>query len=793
MQQFAQHSLKPEDAEQYQQKALSQWLPNVLGDKGSAEYRAARGLAELFAEHQDFWWRDLLRAEEAAEPATIAELSDAIQNNERGRHDQALFQARHAGLVFRRMGNVPAEMLAGFAEVYALRSKLQGASCLARATPILDKVSAASYRWLQAQLLLEKAQCRNFQVELAEADHDSVSSMTTATKFDFPVQRLRVIGIAAGMKHQQGRCDESWKLAVSGLGAYWQGTYPPERLDQFYAVMWQCARETGALYLAETLLRHTLALRENPNSSMQRNSIREGMLHLRLANILSALKETDSADSENRKASAALIGTDQRYAQDYVLRTRIEPAEMQLQHGDAELALATLRPVEQLLSSIQDKLIVLSYYRSLGNVHWELRHLDEASGAYRAGIDLAESSLASLKEGADRLAWLRAADDCYRGLVRVMLQQNQAEQALDRWEWYQSRPLLQGLHTGSTPSQELLRKSPKKKSGATTASPQHTRLVYASFKDGVQIWISNRKGVAGSWINVKQQDFERTVREFVESCANPDSSLNDIHELGTWLYLKLLQPVMPYLSEGEPISVELDRFVYNLPVEALLSPSGWYFGEKYPVVYSPGATSEESLRNHGPITHQTPILILDASHAPNSGFLPGIEAQKKAIAALFPRAQILDSTGVTWSEFGRRLAGSTVFHYMGHGRPDGSGTALMFSLDRTLSARDLASGPFRGTELAVLAACSTNKGQENGLWDSNNLVHALLSAGVPQIVASHWNVDSETTSKLMISFYRNLKSGMKVEQAAYDARKEIRAGMAHPYYWAGFSVTGSVD
>src|SRR5262249_36059945 len=99
LQQFAQHSLKPEDAEQYQQRALSQWPPNALADTESAEYRAVRGLAELFADHQDFWWRDLLRGEQASDPGTVTELSNAMQNNERRRHDQALSQARHAGLV----------------------------------------------------------------------------------------------------------------------------------------------------------------------------------------------------------------------------------------------------------------------------------------------------------------------------------------------------------------------------------------------------------------------------------------------------------------------------------------------------------------------------------------------------------------------------------------------------------------------------------------------------------------------------------------------------------------------
>ena len=70
--------------------------------------------------------------------------------------------------------------------------------------------------------------------------------------------------------------------------------------------------------MAKTLLRRTIAMREDPQTFMQRNSIREGMLHLRLGNILLALKETDSAEEEGRKASLLLKYTDQVYAKDYV-------------------------------------------------------------------------------------------------------------------------------------------------------------------------------------------------------------------------------------------------------------------------------------------------------------------------------------------------------------------------------------------------------------------------------------------------------------------------------------------
>jgi CHAT domain-containing protein len=793
LQQKAQGSLRPEDPEQYQQKALTQWLPVAVADRGSDAYRAVGELAEVFAEHQDFWWRDFLKAVEPGDQRAVRDLSGAIQNNEKGRYDEALAQSRRAAAAFVRHGNHPAQLLAGFAEVYALRNKLQGANCLVRAGPVLERLSGTSYRWLQAQVLLEDAQCRNFQIQLAEADHDSNLSLSIATSFDLPVQKLRILGISAGMKHQQGKCDESWSLGVAGLGSFWQGAYPWERLDQFYAVMWQCARETGSLYLAENLLRRTIAMREDPQTLMQRNSIREGMLHLRLANILLALRKADLAEAESRRASSLLKDTDQVYAKDYVLRTKIEPAEMQLQHGDAELALTTLQPVEQLLTSIQDKFIVVSFYRVLGNIHWQLGRLAQASAAYQSAVDLAEMSLTNLKGGPERLAWLRAADESYRGLVRVLLEQKKPEEALERWDWYKGRPMLQDLRVITHSQKGKGPSGAKNNPGASMPAPDRVRLIYASFKDGVQIWVRSSRGVNSAWVDWKQQDFERTVREFAEHCSDPDSKLTVIQEQGSWLYAKLLGPVMSALSDSDAVIVDPDRLAYNLPMEALREPGGRYFGEQYHVVYSPGVRAEENLRKNAPVSPQAAILILDASHVPKSGFLPGVEAQGKAIAGMFPRSTILDSTGIAWPEVRRRLDHSAVFHYMGHGRADGSGTALAFSSNRSLSAKDFSPEFFRNTQLVVLAACSTAKGRDNGLWDSDSLVHALLRAGVPQIIASHWNVDSRTTSQFMISFYQHVKAGRAVDEAAFDARKETLAKAPHPYYWAGFSVTGRVN
>ena len=89
----------------------------------------------------------------------------------------------------------------------------------------------------------------------------------------------------------------------------------------------------------------------------------------------------------------------------------------------------------------------------------------------------------------------------------------------------------------------------------------------------------------------------------------------------------------------------------------------------------------------------------------------------------------------------------------------------------------------------MLAACSSGKGKDGAL-DTDNLVHALLGSGVPRVIASQWNVDSETTSRLMQSFYRNLAKGETVAKSMFDARNDMLKRRPHPYYWASFTVAG---
>lgn len=771
---------------------MSQWLPLALSNTNSDSYRALVTLSEVFAEeHSDQWMRDFIVAARSVDILGIQALSAAVQANEQGLHKIAIKRSEAAERLFAKQKNTPGKLFAEFQAVYASRSLLRGSECLVRAEPLWNELSFTKYPWLQAQVALEKAQCRNFLGELAESDSDARVSLNLAQDSHFSVLELRVLGISASMHHQQGRCDGAWEQGIQGLKRYWDGIYPKDRLDQFYAVMWQCSEEAGSLYAARDLLGHTLALRQ---ASLSRNSFREAMLHLRLRNILLSQKQNVLAKSEENDASSLLRNLradEQSDPIEYRLINDIEPAELLLQQGDPERALATIQQVGNTLRTVQNDFITLSVDRVSGSIYRELDRLDEANAAYQHAINIAERTLENLKDGDERLKWLRATDDSYRGLVRVLLEQKRDEEALDRWEWYQNRPLLQGFHAADRQISEPAR-GQKKTQSSKRPQPMsaETRLIYANFKDGLQIWTSNGTSIQSTWVKVKQQDFERAVRNFAEHCATPDSSLSELREQGVWLYSVLLQPVIAQLPESQVVVVELDRSAYNLSFEALTSPAGWYFGEKYPIVYSPGTEMEQGLRSPPPMDSRAGLFLLDASHSPDSGYLPGMDAQRMEISRVFPRTRIVDSSSASWSEMRSRLPSSQIFHYMGHGKRDGSGTTLVLNAKESLKAKDVDPKLFRNSHLIVLAACSTALGRENGLLDANSLVRAFLMARVPRVIASHWDVDSESTSRLMISFYRNLTTDESVARAIYHARKAILADRPHPYYWASFSLTG---
>ena len=115
--------------------------------------------------------------------------------------------------------------------------------------------------------------------------------------------------------------------------------------------------------------------------------------------------------------------------------------------------------------------------------------------------------------------------------------------------------------------------------------------------------------------------------------------------------------------------------------------------------------------------------------------------------------------------------------------------------DGFLSALEVSALDLVGTQLVVLSACDTGRGDPIDGQGVLGLRRAFAMAGVQTLVMTLWRIDDQATPALQAAFYENLRAGMGRTDALRQAQRATlrRATHAHPYYWAGFEISGVPD
>ncbi|WP_432412505.1 CHAT domain-containing protein [Rasiella sp. SM2506] len=101
------------------------------------------------------------------------------------------------------------------------------------------------------------------------------------------------------------------------------------------------------------------------------------------------------------------------------------------------------------------------------------------------------------------------------------------------------------------------------------------------------------------------------------------------------------------------------------------------------------------------------------------------------------------------------------------------------------------------SNLAILTACETGKPTYQPGEGMISLAHAFNYAGSESILTSLWQIDEESSTKIIQFFYDNLAEGLDKDEAlrqaklAYLAAAEGRT--AAPQYWAGLVLIGDTS
>lgn len=166
----------------------------------------------------------------------------------------------------------------------------------------------------------------------------------------------------------------------------------------------------------------------------------------------------------------------------------------------------------------------------------------------------------------------------------------------------------------------------------------------------------------------------------------------------------------------------------------------------------------------------------------DSKLLIGPDASKTNVMKedLITRRYILFSThGILGSEIPYIRQPALVLNLVGGEDEDGFLTATEI-FNMSLNA-----------DIVGLSACNTGLGIQSAGEGVVGLSRAFMYAGTDSVMVSLWSVSDESTYKLMVRFFEELKQGKGKSSALREAKKFLRKnGYDNPFYWSPFILIG---
>ena len=330
--------------------------------------------------------------------------------------------------------------------------------------------------------------------------------------------------------------------------------------------------------------------------------------------------------------------------------------------------------------------------------------------------------------------------------------------------------------------------------------PEHTALVeYVVGKQGISILLVERTAVIGLPVQVTSESLSsRTelLRDLIRGRrAEWIEPARGLHKI-------LIVPLENggYLARIHHLLIVPDGVLNYVPFAALPAGPQLFLGDEFTITYLPAAAALSS----NTTTRGNRTLL---AMAPSDAHLPNAPAEVHDIGEVFgPRSRVVVGKQATKTLF-KQVAGEYDYlHLATHGslnRNAPSLSALELEPDRESDGRlnlyEIA-GMKLHARLITLSACETALGrgyftETPGGDEFVGLTRALLSAGGRSVLASLWEVNDASTRDLMVRFYRHLFASGASEALA-QAQQELRKSdvrYRHPYYWAAFVISGSIN
>lgn len=320
-----------------------------------------------------------------------------------------------------------------------------------------------------------------------------------------------------------------------------------------------------------------------------------------------------------------------------------------------------------------------------------------------------------------------------------------------------------------------------------------------------------------------RKEIEKVVRPYLDLlAATPnhlylERDLTKLRERAEAIFSTLFGRLSTQIEPGQRLIIVPDGLLHYLPFESLIH-NGRYLIEDHEISYNPSASMLSLWQDSGGRVESGTTMELFAVGDPDfnrvrqllaaRGFqlapLPRTRDEVQYIASLFPpdRQKVLLGRESTEEAIKRgSLRRYRRLHFATHSlidekSPWRSGVVLTLGdeaeEDGFLEVSEIARLDL-DSDLVVVSACQTGRGQLLSGEGIVGLSRAFLYAGTRSVVVSLWNVTDISTGQLMKNFYQNLTGGQSNVAALRRAKLQMLGSnkeTRHPYYWSSFVMVG---
>ena len=652
---------------------------------------------------------------------------------------------------------------------------------------VVDAARRKNYRWLAARAL----SIYGVDYTLSEDRLRMISRLREAIEtyeaIGAPAETVRARFYLATYLNREGSFNESLSAALGASEHVSPGNH--NLLLQLHAIVGSSL--TAERNSVQGLPHLTEAARQ---AELAGDSAIAAQFHVQLAEIKEANSQSRQADDHLMLAQEAVLAADSSEAVEALLEVNLTlpRARILANRGYLDNAESLLTDALPVLDRVGIDVVYRYQYRLLlAGIYRDKGDANRARDEFRLALEAIEFEDDLLAPPA-RLAFDLKRRETYEEAIAFELDHGDLDRAWEYAQRYRTKLITEMLAQYS-PTEEGFA---DRVSIATRDNPPPegvTVLEYTMLEDLLLVWAMSSDVLVARQYPITRKSLTAKVERFLK-LLEAQSSSGEVQELAQELHRTLIGPVTDLVTEAETISIIPDRILNRLPFDALLLGDGRYLLDAHVSVGTPSVTYFMSPL---PDADEPGKVVAIGSRVVD----PSIRAELAEVAGIHDGTRIFDQFDVDKKVFLDGVNGAALFQYSGHSAADGT-NALMSSIQldgrrdgpNTVTAMEIAKRELAPNAVVVLASCDSSVGNSTGGAGVRGLTSAFLIAGAGTVVGSLWPVETDSTREIVVRFHRALKIGRSPAQALREARISFLQDFperSHPYYWAGFTVTGN--